>query len=176
METIVILNKVDQAIRNFLENEIDLLRRRLNELSFSFSLARELTPLFEDYNVDAEYSGDVEKPNDRKELEISNFERESVGKKSNHIGIYKFTPDVIIHKRGTNTQNLVVIEVKKDNSPISEKKNDIIRLKKLTKKTSVNHYNYKLGIALELGTKENAGNYEIKFFQNGIEVLKQDLT
>lgn len=38
-----------------------------------------------------------------------------------------------------------------------------------------NHYNYKLGVALIFGTKEDAGNYEIKYFQNGIATLRENL-
>jgi hypothetical protein len=38
-----------------------------------------------------------------------------------------------------------------------------------------NHYNYKLGVALVFGTKGNAGNYDIKYFQNGMMIERKNL-
>jgi len=52
---------------------------------------------------------------------------------------------------------------------------DLIKLEHLTIDYLGNHCNYKIGIAVIFGTRENAGEYEIKFFQEGISKNKTEL-
>ena len=165
-----ILELINLSISSFIQNEHALLKRNLNEQLLSARLAHYLSLNFNKYDVDAEYNGDINKPNDRKALDIASHEIELIGKKANANDRYKITPDIIIHIRGTNEENLVVIEVKKDVSAELNKKFDLIKLRHLTTNYSGNHYNYKLGIAIVFGTGENAGFLETKYFSNGNEV------
>lgn len=80
-----------------------------------------------------------------------------------------------LHKRGRNDKNLVVIEIKKDKSKRKFKKFDSIKLSHLTTDYFGDHYNYRLGIALESGTNNKAGEYLISFFQNGKPISQRDL-
>lgn len=170
-----ILEKIDFSINKFIENELRVLERNLNELNFNRNLANILNPLFENYNIDTEYNGDIDKPNDRKALQIAQSEMEQIGIKPNQKNNYKINPDIIIHTRETNENNLVVLEIKKDSNQRKRKEFDLVKLKHLTINYCGNHYNYKLGIALIFGTRKNAGNYLIKYFQNGVELSRENL-
>lgn len=170
-----VLERLDQGINALLENESDNLRRGLGELNLSTHLANYLTPLFPDHNVDPEYNGDFDKPNDRKALAIAERRIREIGKSVKETNIYPIIPDIIIHRRRTNDHNLVVIEVKKDIHPENHKDWDLIKLEHLTIDYLGNHYNYKLGVAIVFGTMEDAGKYSLRYFQNGREVAKGNL-
>ncbi|WP_319479120.1 hypothetical protein [uncultured Draconibacterium sp.] len=169
-----IVERVELAIRELIENEGGNLRRDLNELNVSTYLAFYLKPYFTNYDVDPEYNGDVDKPNDRKALDIARNRIKEVRQKPNAQNNYRLSPDIIIHKRESNDNNLVVIEVKKDSHPTHLKDFDLIKLEHLTINYLGNHYNYDMGIALILGTKGNVGNYEMKFFVEG-NPIRRDL-
>ncbi len=93
--------------------------------------------------------------------------------------VYRIIPDIIIHSRGNfvKNDNLVVIEMKKSDSPESEKVDDKERLKLMTRKsyngiwtydgkTHPEHVcGYILGIYMELNIHELNCSYE--FFRNG---------
>ena len=175
MEINQILENIETAIEKLLAGEIDTLRRGLNELNVSTHLAFYLKPIFLQYDVDPEYNRDIDKPNDRKALDIARNRIIEVGKKTNQNDNYKLSPDIIIHKRGTNENNLVVIEVKKDIHSKDLKEFDLIKLEHLTIDHLGNHYNYKIGIAIVLGTGNSAGQYEIKYYQNGIPRQNEEL-
>lgn len=168
-----ILAKTDEAISTLIKNEIDILERGLKELNISTSLYRYLTPLFENYTVDAEYNGDKLKPNDRKSLDMARDRMLEIGIKPNETNNYQLTPDIIIHIRNTNDHNLVVFEIKKDSNTEKNMEFDLLKLEHLTIDYHGNHYNYKLGIFIEFGTKHNAGEYDIKYFQNG-KIINRD--
>lgn len=175
MENKQIIEKVESAIASFLEHDSNSLVRRLNEVNFSVNLAFHLKLEFKDYDLDAEYVGDAEKPNDRKALTIARNRIKQVNREISEDDLYKIRPDIIIHKRGTNDNNLVAIEVKKDTHPKHEKDYDLIKLEHLTIDYLGNHYNYQLGIALEFGTGDNTGSYKTTIFVNGTPIRRKDL-
>jgi hypothetical protein len=90
-----------------------------------------------------------------------------IGYKAKFDDNYKLYPDIIIHKRGTNKDNLIVIELKKDTSPSKHKEYDLLKLEHLTINFLGNHYNYSLGIAIIFGTGEKTGTVEKMYFQEG---------
>jgi hypothetical protein len=159
---------VDLAVADVIKNETNTLTRGLNERTISTHLSNYLKPYFKGYDIDHEYNGDIDKPNDRKALDIASNRLNEIGKKTNLKANYKLSPDIIVHKRGTNKNNLIVIEVKKDSSPDRDKEFDLIKLEHLTIDYLGNHYNYKLGIALSFGTGKNTGDVNKVYFQNGI--------
>lgn len=175
MKIEIIVKNIKDAINVLLEKETGNLARGLNELNISTHLAFYLKPFFPQFDVDPEYNGDIDKPNDRKALDIAENRMIEIGFKPNDNDNYKISPDIIIHRRQTNDHNLVVIEVKKDSHTKKHKEFDLIKLEHLTIDFLGNHYNYRLGVAIILGTKKNTGKYEMRFFQNGREFLEENL-
>ncbi len=160
--------KIEQAIQNFLKNENQLLTRNLNEVLMSTSLAKYVAEEFEGYDTDSEYNGDIDKPNDRKALEIAANRINEVKKKVNDKNTYKIYPDIIVHERGSNDNNHLVFEIKKDIHSENKKEYDLIKLEHLTINYMGNHYNYDLGIQIIFGTSGNTGTYEINYVSEGI--------
>ena len=111
-----VTRKLDEAIHHLIEREYNILKRGLNELNLNGHLTKYLTPLFEGYDVDPEYNGDVKKIRDRKELEIAKGRMREIGIDPNNDDKYTLTPDIIIHTRNTNDNNLLVLEIKKDSN------------------------------------------------------------
>lgn len=143
-----IILRVKKAIGNFYKNDKELLQYNTKdtticERSISFRIGIYLQQLFKGYNVDAEYNRNIERI---KRLDGKN--------------IY---PDIIIHKRKTNDNNLLWIEIKKENSTEESKESDRERLKKVTKEEL--EYKYKLGILIILTTNEQDTILEI--YENG---------
>jgi hypothetical protein len=160
-------SKIDLAINSLLEKEREILSRGLGERILTNRFADYLRQQFQDYDVDAEYNGDIDKPNDRKALQIAKKRLIEIGYQPNAKNNYKIVPDIIVHERGTNANNLIVLEVKKDVSPDKDKEYDLIKLEHLTIDYLDNHYNYKLGVAIIFGTSTNYGFVRKIFFQNG---------
>lgn len=176
MDIIEILEKLDFAINQLLAKENGILMRGLNELNLNGHLTKYLAPLFSRLDVDPEYNGDMLKDNDRKALEIAKRRMQEIGIEPKEANNYQLTPDIIIHTRNTNKNNLVVIEIKKDTNSKKNKEFDLIKLEHMTIDYLGNHYNYKLGVALVFGTNGNAGTYDIQYFQNGIRTERKNLT
>ena len=171
MEYSKIIQKVNRSIRQLLKNEQANLKRNISERNLSSHLAFYLKRRFNEFDIDPEYNGSIDyKTNYKKGLEIAEDKIKRIKKEKNDNNFYRITPDIIIHKRCIDEENLVVIEVKKDVSKANEKEYDFIILEELTRDHLGNRYNYKLGIALELDTGENTGDYKIRYFQNGGEV------
>ena len=147
----------------------------MNELNLNAHLTKYLAPLFRGLDVDPEYNGDRLKANDRKALDIAKGRMREIGIEPNEANNYQLTPDIIIHTRNTNENNLVVMEIKKDTNSKKNKEFDLIKLEHMTIDYLGNHYNYKLGVALVFGTKGNTGTYNIQYFQNGIRTARKNL-
>jgi hypothetical protein len=104
---------VDAAIKTLCANDQHLLRVDASERSLSHRLAVHLTPKFSNYEIDCEYNRDGF---DVKKLSLS--ER---GVKDDELDAVTVFPDIIVHKRGSQDQNLLVIEMKKASSSVDHK-------------------------------------------------------
>ena len=155
---------VDQALDILYENDMHLImnravnsrgkdeRHHVGERSIVFRFAHYLQNLidangsFQEYNLDCEYNR-----NGAECKALPSFPN----------GTY---PDVIIHKRGSNDHNLLVIEFKTYwNRDISDDK------KKLSEFTDSNgRYNFKKGISFLLGDKrENVQRLNCTYLDKG---------
>lgn len=105
--------------------------------------------IFENYNIDCEYNRNIDA--------IKTYPSDN-GK------IHGCCPDIIIHKRGTNDDNLLAIEVKTWWN--TDTKHDEDKLRHFTNQTS--DYKYEYGLSITLGKDENS--VKMKWFQNGIEI------
>ena len=157
-----------KAINEFLLKECFLLKHDINERSITHKLAEYVQKYFSDYNVDCEYNRMPDKSNNNDEADIK-FDikklnlcvSETSSDDNKGTTVY---PDIIIHKRGSNKSNLIIIEAKKETNVTEKSKEfDFRKLKAFTKSDGLR---YKYGIYLELN--ENSPWIEIiKFFQNG---------
>ncbi|MFZ1746286.1 MAG: hypothetical protein WAU17_10220, partial [Nitrospirales bacterium] len=99
-------NLVNKAIDLLVDNEPQLLDLNVTERALSHHLARYLGELVpEGFNVDCEYNRHFDDP---KRL---NLKRRQA--KDREIRATTVFPDIIVHKRDSDTDNLLVLEMKK---------------------------------------------------------------
>ncbi|WP_177764441.1 hypothetical protein [Flavobacterium sp. I3-2] len=177
MTDIQIKNFVEQALTTFLQtSDTWLLRNDLSEQSISHRIAFYLDPLFENYNVDCEYNGDIDRENNRKAISILKDELQQFGllREKEATDLEKeFTnravfPDIIIHNRGTNENNLCIIEVKKSTSTVPFDY-DFIKLRSYTSNNYDNNLKYQLGIFIEAVTNNNP-EFNLRFYKDGQKI------
>ena len=148
-----ILKIVEKALDLLYINEEELFKYDASERSIVFHFGRYFIKFLEDnkfdlnqYSVDCEYNRT--NPNYIKKI---NNERDIL-------------PDLILHKRGDNKDNIMVIEFKKDsNNDSNGRKNDDEKLKYLTSNNG--EYRYKMGLLIEL--KKDRNNVKIIKYING---------
>ena len=98
---------VKRAVESLLHDDGDLLQRNVGERTITGRLALHLAPLFPNHNVDPEY--------DRHGLDRKTLALPAIcctrGRRTR-----KVLPDVVVHLRGNDDDNLVAIELKKDSN------------------------------------------------------------
>ena len=136
---------VNTALEQLLRDDDYLLRNDANERSISHRLATYLDPLFPEWNVDCEYNRNHDDP---KRL---NIQSRSVD--SDDIQATTVYPDIIIHKRDTN-KNLLVIEMKK----ITSSEGDDYDLGKLAAFKQQLDYKFSAFLKLRVGNNPGVDN------------------
>lgn len=129
-----------RALDALYKHDAGMLVRRTNERAVTGRLALYLQGEFSDCKVDVEYNRHIDAP-----------------KKA---GSSLIVPDVVVHSRGNDEQNILAVEVKPFWSARS-RDNDRAKLCYLTGP----EYQYDLGALVEL----LAGSYRILWFCNGEE-------
>lgn len=164
------LYQIDKRVKIALEqlrvNDNYLLKNDLHEQSITHRLAIYIEHTFgKTHDVDCEYNKNSEDLIGRKRV-FNNISQEI-----QHILISEegrdIKPDIVIHKRGTNDSNLLVIEVKKSTNPESLEL-DYAKLKCYTIEDEQNMLNYDYGVFIRVYT--NQAKYkepEIVYFKNG---------
>lgn len=146
--------KVEIALGMLLKNDAFLLEHDVNERSISHKLAEYLQQLFPDYHVDCEYNRDQDVPK-----VIMNYWDKINGRDKL---VY---PDIIIHKRNTD-DNLVVIEIKKStNTNLEDRDFDSIKLKAYLSRGDKYCYSHGIFIDFYCG-KDFFKQPSVKFFTN----------
>jgi hypothetical protein len=87
------------AINMVFKHDSFLLEHSVNERSITHKLAEYLRPIFGSYHIDCEYN--------RHGLDVKTLPRECRGKNIRYV-----YPDVVVHIRGNDDRNLLVIEAK----------------------------------------------------------------
>ncbi len=129
--------KVEKALLAFFRKDRDLLCLKANERSITHKLAEHLQHQFADLDVDCEYN---RHGYDVKRL---TWGHETTRKDCTHAKtVY---PDIIVHKRGCDDINILVIEVKKSDG--GDPSRDMEKLSAFTDPNG--EYKYKLGLFLE---------------------------
>lgn len=137
------------AIGRLLEIDRHLLEVGANERSITARLMLHLQAEFPKRDVDCEYN--------RNEFEPKRME---------HLGLYPdqeddeaqtVFPDIIVHQRGDNDHNHLVIEVRKSNSRL-DPRNDCTKLQDF-----IDQLDYEYAVFLVIGVHGNAGLFEMKW-------------
>jgi hypothetical protein len=154
-----------KVITKFLKLEPFILKENLNERTISHKLAEYLEMVFPNYDVDCEYNKMPDE--DAKEYVNKTLNLEVEGIESDDDKAVTVYPDIVVHKRGNNENNYLVIEVKKKEYAETKRRGkeetyktfDFRKLKAYTKQL-----NYTYGIYLEFD-KDNIS--DLKFFREG---------
>ena len=154
-----VLQRVTTAIVNLYRYDQELLEVDANERSITHKLAEHLQKEFPEWNVDCEYN---RRGFDKKKLlEILNISSPIEINSPDDTEARTVFPDIIVHKRITPI-NLLVIEVKKDNNDDST-----IDIQKLMAFGQDQNYCYRFGLFVRLGI---SGCKEVRLFREGEEM------
>jgi hypothetical protein len=147
-----IIRKVNLALDLFYESDSLLVNLKVNERAICHHFAIYLKLLFQDYNIDCEYDkhGD-----DFKKLE--NISECSERKKTDRI-----LPDILVHKRCNDKNNLIILEIK------SKSDADSCDIKKLELMTnSKGQFKYDFGVFIKF--EKERKNINLRLFIEGEE-------
>lgn len=171
--------KFFKAINRLISKDGELIKNDLSERSICHRLGIYLYESFQNYDVDCEYNGFEINPNNRKVinilrekmLELNRLRARDPENELLERGVY---PDIIIHKRQTS-ENLLIIESKKStNTNQSEIDFDFEKLLRFTSDNNDNQLNYKYGLFINFIVANKPG-YELTWFKNGIKINEDEL-
>lgn len=147
--TIEIIKKTLVELENY---HSYLLTKKLSEPCINHQIACILSKYFKNHAVDCEYNRNVANKNEKKRFEKQiHFTVDELNKVSKNPAIKKrlVIPDIIIHKRGETSGNLIIIETKRrTNNKTELKEFDQIKLSRYTQSQS--EFHYETGIYIEL--------------------------
>jgi hypothetical protein len=180
MEHSLIDTKLSEIIRSCIKElytkDFELIQNNVTERALTHKLAEYLQTRFPEYNVDCEYNRNSEKgKNKPKYLRI--ITEEAIKENNRLIKGGDFDsvievstyPDIIVHRRLRNDENFIVIEVKKDNSRLSEDF-DLMKLRAFTENSDENDYKYRYGVFIIIPIEDQSRDPEIRWFVNGKQV------
>lgn len=143
--------QIEEIIKSCLEKlrKLDryLLDNDANERSITHKIAEYLQPFFIDFNVDCEYN--------RFEDLVKKLDLPRDGINWDDTEAKTVFPDIIVHKRGVQNFNLLVIEVKKSTN-LDNGGFDRIKIQTFLKKP----YNYIHGLFLKIDMEDENDDFE----------------
>lgn len=138
---------LERAVQRLLDRDRELLARDVNERSITHRLAMYLQDEFPDMDVDCEYN--------RRDFDVKRLGFYPRDTATNDTDARTVFPDIIVHKRGTNAHNLLVIEAKKSGNQGRNNQNTDRR--KLQAFKSDADLRYEHAVFLQFRTGETAG-------------------
>jgi hypothetical protein len=136
------------AVDSLLDRDAYLLEVDANERTISHRLAMYLEREFPDFNVDCEFNRDGIEPKRLRALDLHPDSEDTDAK--------TVFPDIIVHRRGTNSKNFLVIEIKKTSNG-DEREHD---RRKLRGYKSILRYRYALFLELAVGAEPGVAAVE----------------
>jgi hypothetical protein len=172
MELDAMQERVNAALRDLHEHDDYLLIHDLHERTIAHKLAGYLQAHFSQHQVDCEYNGNCESESGRKVIYTLNNElnairarvqpgEESSVEEEESLRVY---PDIIIHRRGENNHNLLIIEIKKS----SNRRHQQFDKDKLQAFTSSScEFQFRYGLFLEIGTVDRVNQNSKMWYESG---------
>ena len=169
-----IKERVIRCLKRIEDNEREIIQNDISERTITHKFAEYLQIEFKDYNVDVEYNRNYEagEYEPKKALLIkAGFDEAYRKAKESGEDILDFInqvttyPDIIIHKRMTNSQNTLIIEIKKNNN--SDWDIDRKKLEAFTRKKTDEGYGYMLGLHLIFYVNKCWRRPELNWYANG---------
>jgi hypothetical protein len=169
--------KINKSIRRLIRRDKYFLQNNAAERCIVHKLAMYIQDEYKSYNVDCEYNLNTDNEYKRKIISCIKSEYEKVrtalvSRRTHLIDDVEYIessvyPDIIVHRRGSNDHNKMIIEVKKSNN-LNDIEYDHYKLKKYTGQGS--EFKYPVGIFLKLfvDTEFNNGYEIIEFFDGEI--------
>jgi hypothetical protein len=167
--------KIEEIVRASLleldQRDRCLLQIDVSERAITHKLAEYLQQRIPELNVDCEYNRNVEYgPYAQKKIIVLKERRKDLISgpisEDDLLAISTY-PDIIVHRRMKNDENVLVIEVKKRNSQIDHWY-DHQKLQAFTEKTGRNSYHYQYGVFILLDTGHTEiQEPELTWFING---------
>ncbi|HWO56406.1 MAG TPA: hypothetical protein VNN55_02445 [bacterium] len=144
------------ALNAFFKCESDLLVRESSERSITHKLAEHLQAYFPEFKVDCEYN--------RHGSEVKRLRNHGEPTTSNDLGVRSVYPDIVVHERGRDSKNVLVIETKKSSSRQPHEW-DCNKLKEFTGTL----FRYEIGLLLVLDLRRMRLS-KVQCFKNGKKV------
>ncbi len=171
--------RVERALSRLDICDAYLLQNDAHERSIAHRFAIYLQAEFPAYDVDCEYNLNCANKRFRKELhEVAERFRElEKCIKKRHVrdidGVHYYAisvlPDVIVHRRNQNNQNLLIVEMKKQSNR-EERDYDEFKLEKYTADSTDNEFRYRYGALVDLSVGETPSHHDITYYKDGHKV------
>lgn len=149
-----IIELVLKALNDLIQIDSFLIRNNLNEPCISHRLACHLMSYFQEFDIDCEYNLKTDPDIERKRI---HYIEEHLGENINEAFVI---PDIIIHKRGTNENNLCILELKKHRNRVGFQY-DRVKLQAYTHDFYGNNLNYQIGFFVIVDTDNCTYSLEI---------------
>lgn len=165
------------------ENEFMIIRNNINERTIAHKLAEYMQVEFcniigPDYNVDVEYNRNYEKGEYYPKIlpmlkdEVRKYRQNVLGDSGDVESLEKIInvstyPDIIVHKRFINDDNILVVEIKKSNNPIGSQFDDL-KLKGFTSKTD--GYGYLFGLHITFYVQDDWKQPLLVWYRDGAKI------
>jgi hypothetical protein len=178
MERQVVSTLLAECLDDLFDNDLLLLTNDVSERAITHKLAEYLQRRLPNLNVDCEYNRNVQIGAYARKylLVIENARKECIGDDlvekvpEEVLRACSTYPDIIVHRRGTNDANLLVIEAKKVNSTIGDAF-DFAKLRGFTGNLDGNDYCYEHGVFIKFQTAvANPQRPRLRWFAGGLEV------
>jgi hypothetical protein len=149
-----------------------LLQNDVAERAITHKLAEYLQHRITNYHVDCEYNRNFERGSyEPKEIEVlkqrtRRYRQQEINNEDEYHTVSTY-PDIIVHRRLTNAHNLLIVEVKKQNSTVP-KEVDHAKLKAFTENNTHNSYSYRYGVFILFETgNDNPSKPTLTWFAEG---------
>lgn len=116
-----LVDLVESAVKQLIEEQPELLEYDVSERALTHHLANYIAERFPNYHVDVEYN--------RRGINVKLLDLKPRRSRDDALKAITAFPDIIIHRRGVETDNLLVLEIKKLNYRAKELQYDELKLR-----------------------------------------------